>query len=426
MQLIVAPVRRLPLATVCVVIEAGAVADLPGREGIAELTGDLLLEGTATDTGADLAEKFEQLGADMEVTTDWDVCVVSLTALSEHIESAVRLLGDVLRAPSFPEREVERLKTERLAELLRIRSEPRELADDMFARILYEKSSRFTRPVGGVKRSVAATTVADVRRFYDARYRAGGVSVVMAGDFEIDDAERLARAAFAAWSGSAPGQASATDTPARRGRALHLVSKPDAPQVELRVGHVGLPRKNPDYYGVVVMNAVLGGLFSSRINLSLRERHGYTYGAFSAFDWRRQAGPFTVSSAVQTEVAAMAATEVLGEIERIRTTEVDADELSLATSYLNGVFPIRYETTESIAATLVALTTFGLPDDFHDAYRERVRAITAADVLAAARKHLHPEKLQVLVVGDLDKVRGQMEGLGLGPATTYDPNDRDG
>lgn len=420
MQLIVAPARKLPLATVSVVTDAGAVADAPGREGIAQLTAELLLEGTANDTGALLAEKFERLGAAVDAETDWDVSVVSLTALHEHLERAIRLLGDVLRVPSFPLREVERLKAERRAELLRLRTEPRGLADDMFARVLYSGASRFSRPVGGTETSVAAITQADVRRFYEDRYRAAGVTLVVAGDIEADEAERLARAAFDDWSGSAPAPVATLDTAARTDRAIHIVSKPDAQQTELRVGHIGLPRGHPDYYAAVVMNAVLGGLFSSRINLNLREAHGYTYGAYSRLEWRRQAGPFLVSTAVQTEVTARAAREVITEIDRIRSSEIADDELSLATSYLDGLFPIRYETTDSIAGALVNLTTFGLPDDFHDHYRERVRATTTGDVLRAAQTHLRPQALQMLVVGDASKVRGQLEALEFGPATLYD------
>lgn len=424
-RLILAPVRKLPLVTACVVVEAGAVADPTGREGVAQLTADLLLEGTAAQTGAELAERFERLGATVEAQAEWDVAVVTLTAMRDHFHDAARLLGDVLRAPSFPEREVDRLRSEHRAELLRRRAEPRALADDMFARVVYADTSRFARPLGGIEPSVVAITRADIQRFYEDRYRADGLTVVIAGDLGFDAAERLARAAFGDWAHGGATPARANDVPARAHRAVHVVSKPDAQQAELRVGHTGMPRSHPDYYGVVVMNAILGGLFSSRINLSLRERHGYTYGAFSHFEWRRQAGPFRVSTAVQTEMTGPAVAEVIAEIDRIRDTEVDVDELSLATSYLAGIFPIRFETTESIADALAMLATFGLPDDFHDTYRDRIRSTTAADVLRAAREHLRPGELQVLVVGDVEQVRDPLARLGAGPVAVYDAGDLD-
>jgi len=178
------------------------------------------------------------------------------------------------------------------------------------------------------------------------------------------------------------------------------VTKADAPQSEVRVGHVGLPRRHPDYFDVTVMNAVLGGLFSSRINLNLREAHGYTYGAFSAFEWRRASGPFMVHTAVKSDVTGAAVHEILKEIERIRASEIDEAELTLATSYLDGVFPIRYETTNAIAAALANLVIHDLPETYYDEYRARVRSVTTAGVLRAAQQHLHPEQLRIVVVGD--------------------------
>lgn len=420
MQVVVAPVRKLPIATVIALVDAGAVSDDRGREGIARLTAELLLEGTLRTDGAELVEKFERLGASVDASTDWDGAAVTLTALTEHLGAAVTLLGEVLRSPSFPQREVERLKGERLAELLQLRAEPRGLADEMFTRFLYEPASRYARPEGGSEESVTAISRADVQQFYESRYRPGGVTLIIAGDVSANDAERLANSTFGDWNGAAPAAVRTSDAPARKQRALHIVSKPDAPQSELRLGNVGLPRNHPDYYAAVVMNAVLGGLFSSRINLNLREAHGYTYGAFSQLDWRRQAGPFVVSTAVASEVSAPAAKEAIGEIERIRKEKVTADELSLATSYLDGVFPIRYETTDAIAGALATLVRYGLPDDFYDTYRGRVRSVTTDEVLRAAQQHLQPSALQMLVVGDPDGVQAQLEALKFGPVTVYD------
>jgi zinc protease len=211
---------------------------------------------------------------------------------------------------------------------------------------------------------------------------------------------KLAQGAFDDWTGSAPRRAPRADKPARSTRATHLVIKPDAPQSELRVGHVGVPRTHPDYFSIVVMNAILGGLFNSRINLNLREAHAYTYGAFSGFDWRRDAGPFVVSTAVRTDVTAEAIAEIITEIDRMRSTPVSDQELSLATSYLDGVFPIRYETTAAVAAALANQVIFELPDDYFDAYRAHIRAVTVKSVHDAAQHHLSPDRLQAVIVGD--------------------------
>ena len=419
-EVVVAPVRKLPIATVVALVDGGAVCDGRGREGIAALTAELLLEGTLTSDGAELVDRLERLGASVDASADWDGAAVTLTALSENLRPAVATLGEVLRAPSFPQREVERLKAERLAERLQLRAEPRGLADEMFTRFLYARDSRYARPEGGNEESVAAITRADVQRFYESRYRPRSVTLIIAGDTSPDEALALADAAFGDWKGDAPGSVEVSYAPARRQRALHIVSKPDARQSELRLGCIWLPRNHPDYHASVVMNAVLGGLFSSRINLNLREKHGYTYGAFSHLEWRRQAGPFVVSTAVQSEVTAPAAREAIAEIEHIRVQPITEDELSLATSYLGGVFPIRYETTDAIAGALATLVRYGLPDDFYDTYRDHVRSVTTEDVLRVARAHLDPQALQMLVVGDLERVRQPLEALQFGSSTIYD------
>ena len=420
LQLVVAPVRKLPVATVVAHIHAGAVCGYRGVEGLAHLTGELLLEGTQHSDGAELVEQFERLGTSVEASADWDGTAFSLTALTERLAPAIKLLAEVLREPSFPARELERLKAERLADILKLRAEPRGLADEMFTRVLYDPSSRYGWPERGNEETVARITREEIQRFYQRRYRPSAVTLILAGNVSVDEAERLATEAFGDWSGETPDECRTIDKAARSTRGLHIVSKPGAKQAELRIGNVGLPRTHPDYYPVVVMNAVLGGLFSSRINLNLRERHGYTYGAFSHFEWRKQAGPFVVSTAVQSEVTAAAAKEAVAEIERIRNDRVSTNELTLATSYLDGVFPIRYETTDAIAGALATLVEYGLPDDFYDTYRAHVRAVTNEDVLRAAQAHLHPDALQLLAVAEVDAVRDALEQLDFGDATIYD------
>ncbi len=414
------PVSKLPVVTVSFVSDAGAVAEPRGRDGVARLTARALLEGTTARNGDALTESLERLGASMEADAEWDSGILATTVLSARLSDAMALVAEVIREPAFPERELERLKAERLAEILQRRAEPRGLADEMFARFLYAGDSRYALPDAGTESSVTAIARADITAFHAARYRPGSTTAIIVGDVTIDDALRVMRTRFESWRSQRAEPVEADDRPARRTRAIHLVEKADAPQSELRIGHVGLPRTHPDYFAALVMNMLLGGLFSSRINLNLREAHGYTYGAFSSFDWRRQAGPFMVASAVRSDVTAAAAAEVLKEIERMRSEKVSADELSLATSYLEGVFPIRYETTAAIARALSAMVVYGLPADYFDTYRDRVHAVSASDVLRAARDFLHPEELQLVAVGDPAVIREPLAAIDLGPLQTYD------
>jgi zinc protease len=413
LRLVIAPIRRLPIVTVLAVVDAGALWDPKQREGIAPLTAKLLREGAGNLDGADLTERFEELGATIESGADWDAAVVSMTVMSDHLPKAMELFAAVLRQPAFRQREVERLKAERLAEIIQVRAEPRGLADEAFEAAVYHASSRYSVSLGGSETSIAEIETADIQAFYRSRYSPATTTIVIAGDIDPASATRLAQQHLGDWTGPMAENAPRADRPARDTRATHHVIRPDSAQSELRIGHVGVPRMHPDYFDLVVMNAILGGLFNSRINLNLREAHAYTYGAFSAFDWRRDAGPLVVSTAVRTDVTAEAVVEVVNEVERMRREPVQTQELSLAKSYLDGVFPIRYETTAAVAAALANQVIFGLPDDYFDTYRDNIRGVTEASVRRVANEHLHPDRLQLVVVGD-PSVGAKLRELGLG------------
>jgi zinc protease len=417
---IVAPVSKLPVVTVVALVDAGAATDPRGQEGVALLAARALAEGTEGSDGGQLAERFERLGTALDTNAEWDTATARITVTSDRASAALALLAEVIRTPSFPDREVERLKQERLAELLQQQAEPRGLADDMFGRFAYAADSRYALPDGGTEASVAALDAGTIRGLYGQRYSPSSTTVIVVGDTTVDATRAMLEDAFGTWAGPVVRPIAVTDQPASLTRTVHVVGKSDAPQSELRVGHAGVPRRHPDYFPIIVMNAILGGLFSSRINLNLREAHAYTYGAFSSFDWRRGAGPFTVSTAVRSDVTDAAVREILLEIDRLREFGVNDAELTLATSYLDGVFPIRFESTTAIANALASLTAYGLPDDYFDTYRSRIQAITAEDVLQAARTHLHPDQLQIVAVGDPAIVRGPLEALAVGGVRTYD------
>lgn len=417
-RLIVCHVPKLPLATLMAITDSGSATDPEGLEGTATLTAKLLVEGTRRCTGSELSEKLEKLGTSIETGADWDSSIARVTFLTEHFDEVAALLGDSLLGPTFPERELQRLKSERVADLLQIESEPRALADEAFESFLYSAKSRFAIQSGGSTETVPRISRENVLSFFSSAYTSESMTFIATGDVAFEEVRQKLSLHFAALSRGGVKPAARENEIAAESRRMCLLDKDDASQSELRVGHAGLPRSHPDYFPAVVLNAILGGLFGSRINLNLREAHGYTYGASSYFDWRKDVGPFVISTAVATEVTAAALEEILFEIDKIRSEPVTEAELSLAKDYLDGVFPIRYETTASVAAALANVVVHGLPWSYYDTYRARIRSISASQVMEAAQRHLRPERLQTTIVGNVSAISGPIARLGLGPIET--------
>jgi zinc protease len=414
-------VKKLPVVTVLAVVDAGAIADPRGKEGLAQLTAEALREGTSLHNGIEILEGFERLGSSFEAGSDWDSTVLSMTVLSNQLTKALPLFVEVLRFPSFPVNEIERLKAERLAERLQVLLEPRALADESLSRVVYEDGSRYSKPLAGNTTAISAITHADVVRFFNSHYTSGAVTMIITGDIDTTSALEQVESVLGDWQGVQDFSGSTKVQESGKSRVVEITAKPDAAQAELRLGHIGIPRSHPDYFSVVVMNAVLGGLFSSRINLNLREKHGYTYGASSFYDWRRNPGPFVIATAVQSEITADAIRETLLEVDGMRNSVISSDELSLATSYLEGVFPIRYETTSAIASALANLVIFDLPENYYDEYRRNIHEVSPSDVLKAAQAHIHPEKLRIVVVGDPKLLTEPIEKLKLGSVSVRPP-----
>lgn len=418
-NVIVSTVNKLPIVSVIAVLDVTALADESGKEGTAELTAEALREGTTRRDGTTLTLDLETLGTSLETGTDWDSTVASMTVLKAHLQEAFDIMAEVLTSPAFRVEDIERLKAERLSERIQLLDEPRGLADESFERFIYSAESRYSRPMNGDSKSISSISREDVASFYQKNYAPSAVTVIIAGDITVDAGVTLVESALGSWKGERHIVSAKADMEARETRAVEIVTKTDAAQSEVRIGHIGVPRMHPDHFPIVVMNAVLGGLFSSRINLNLREAHGYTYGASSYYDWRKQAGPFVISTAVQSEVTGAAIFETLREIDRMRGEKISEDELTLATSYLEGVFPIRYETTSAIASALAKLVTFGLPENYYDTYRANIASVTTQSVLDAAKAHVRPERLQITIVGNPELIQEQMEQLSVGPVIVH-------
>jgi len=411
-EVIIAPFHRLPVATIRVVVDAGATRDTPGREGESFLTAKSLVEGTRQRSADEITAAIERLGGELDSQTDWNDLSVSTTIQSGAVADALNVVGELVRTPVFPEAGVARNRNEQLSEREQARLEPRQHADDVFASVVYDPKARFALPEAGDSATIRTFDRATVQAYHAATFTPERTCVIVVGAVDVDATLARVRESLGDWRpGNSADNGAILDRAAEH-TAIHVVDRSGASQTELRIGHVGIPRRHPDYFAVVVMNSILGGLFSSRINLNLREKHGFTYGAFSAFDWRVQSGPFMISTAVQTDATASAIREVLAELDRIRQSPVSEDERSLAVNYLAGVFPIRYETTAAIASALAAMRVFGLPPDYFETYRDRILSVSAAEVLSAAQKHLNPSRLQVVALGAASAIEPTVAPLG--------------
>lgn len=422
MELVVVPRPRVPLVTAMLVLEVGEARVEAGREGLATLAGSALDGGTVHRGGAELAEALEGIGTSLSVSVGWDATTLALTCRADRLAEALPLLAEVVREPGFPEDEVERVRQGRLASIAQRRSDPRTLADDEAARLFHAEGFPYGRPSGGTRESVSAMDRGVLREFAARAFAPGGAALVVVGDAEPREVRGLAERCFGDWQGEALPEPDLTAAPPRyRERRIIVVDRPGAVQSELRIGHVGVPRRIPDHEALLIFNSILGGSFVSRLNLNLRERNGFTYGVRSGFAFRRGAGPFTIATAVGTDQTAAAVRETLSEVEGLLEGGATPEEVAKARDFMAGVFPLRFETTAQVAARVADLLIHRLPDDELATWRDRIRAVTLEGALEAGRRHLRPGAFTLVVVGDAASVRGPLEALEVGPVEVVVP-----
>jgi zinc protease len=410
MRLLLAPARGAGLLTVRAVVHAGADHDPADKPGLAVFTGEMLEEGAAGKSSMDIAELVASLGAALFCGADWDASLVSIDALGRHLERAVGLAADLLQRPEFPEHELERMRGERLTAIRQQKDDPAVVAGQLFNRFVFG-GTPYGNPSVGTEDSVAAFGRNDVESFYARHYAPNNTSLIVTGEFDPDAARALARAAFSGWE-RRPRAEHAPPAAQRTGAAqVFLIDRPSSVQSEVRVGHVGVARSSEDYFPLVVMNAILGGVFTSRLNLNLRERHGFTYGIRSAFAFRKFAGPFVVSTAVRNEVTPSAIREILAELRAIREGELTPDEIAVSKNYLEGVFPATVESAHDLASRVQEMELYGLPNDYFDSYRERILAVDADAIRRVAQKYLDPERVAIVVVGKASDIHEPLRAL---------------
>lgn len=400
------------LVTLQLLMPAGAVADPSDLPGLASLTAAMLTEGTTNRSATQIAEELDFLAANLNAGTGRETAVVTLTTLARNFEPALDLFADVVINPAFQPADWQRIQQQRLTSLLQSLDQPAAIAGQEFARIVYGEHP-YGRPLQGTPESVQTISPEDLRTFHRTHYSPMNANLVVVGDVDDDALRHQLEAELGGWQGGAAPPFVSPPSPPSQATRVYLIDKPGAAQSEIRIGHEGVARDHRDYFPLLVLNALLGGDFSSRINMNLREDKGYTYGASSSFQMGRIAGPFVTGAAVQSAVTKESVVEFMRELQEIRTTRPpSAEEVERTRTALVRREPLRLETNAQIASRLTDLIHFRLPPGYFDDYTDRIAAVTVEDVHRVAREHLDPDEIAIVIVGDRATIEQDLRTLG--------------
>ena len=412
--------HTLPVVSAALVDLAGSEENPADKPGLSAFTARMLSEGTNGRSAVELADAVDSIGAELRTNASVDQAAASIGALSNNTDAAMALLSDVSLHPAFLPEEVERIRKQRLVAIQQEADQPVATVLRVGQKTLYGSYSYGYRDIGTTA-SVKTITRDELQQFWSSHYAPANAALFLAGDITEAEAKRLAEKDFGSWTASGAAKPpQVPPTPAPPTRKIVIVDKPGAPQTALIAFGLGARRATPDYPALNVMNSVLGGLFSSRINMNLREKNGYTYGAFSEFLFRRGEGPFLAGALVRTDVTGPAAKELFIELNRMRTDPATPDELRLAKENALRSLPGNFETVSETAGLMSDIFTYALPVSYYQTLPAQFEAVTAAEVEKAAQEHVHPENLIVVAVGDQAKIEPELEKLNLGPIELRD------
>jgi zinc protease len=419
LRLMIVEQHELPLADFVLLVGSGSTADPASKPGIANLLSGMLREGTTTRKSLEIADQIAFLGIRLSPTSSWESSTLSLHTPTAQLDSALALFADVALHPSFPANEFERVRKTQLTELLQLRDQGAAIATIVFPAIIYGSAHPYGAPAQGTEASVKALTTGDLQSYYQANFRPNNATLIVVGDVIPGQVEQKINALFGGWQRADIPQINYSEPPKSGTTTIYLIDKPGAAQSSFRIGAVGVPRSTQDYFALTVMNTILGGSFSSRLNQNLRETRGFTYGAGSRFDMRRAAGPFLASAEIVTAKSDSALLEFMKELNGIRQL-VPPAELSRAKRYLQLQLPGNFETTQQIAAALVPVALYGLPLDYYNNYVQNIESVTQADVARVAQQYINPGSLAVVIVGDRKTIEAGLKATNVGPIAVRD------
>lgn len=407
LRVVVVEQTRLPLVSFRLAFKTGDAYDPPDAPGLTDILTHMLTEGTQTRTSLQLAEEIERLGASLSAGANSDYTTVAASSLAFFADEVLALLAEVALRPSFPEDELELTKQNVQQNLIAQRAQASFLASERVARAVYGEHPYAV--VSPTPESIEAMSREALQSFHRATFVPNNAVLFVVGDVRREHVVERAERLFGTWERGVALDQQFPAPPARERRTLYVVDRPGSAQSNIAIANAAITRQDPDYFATLVMHTILGATASSRLFMNLREEKGYTYGAYTSFDARRGAGSFRATAEVRTPVTGASLKEFFYELGRIREEDVSEKELKDAKSYLTGVFPIRLETQEGLVDQLVQIKMQGLPDDYLHNYRERISAVTVADVLRAAAKVIRPESAVVVVVGDASALLEQAE-----------------
>lgn len=389
--------HSLPMVQVEVLLKAGSVFDPEDKAGLANLTAELLAEGTSSRSATQIAEEIDFIGASLSASADLDYTSVSLRVLKKDINAGFDLLSDILTHPAFAPEELERNRQLILGGLMAEKDEPGIVAGKVFDKLLFG-AHPYHRPVEGLEETVPRIQRGDITAFHKDYYRPNNTILAIVGDIKKEELQELVKRNFGAWGKGKIPSLQIPKPPKPTAPKLEIIDK-DLTQANILLGHLGIERANPDFYALVVMNYILGGGgFSSRLLTVIRENQGLAYSVQSAYDARYYPGSFTVSLQTKNATANTAIHEVLTQMQQIRSTPVADQELDEAKSYLMGSFPLRMDTNAKMARLLSHVEYFKLGLDYFDHYPRYIQAVTKADILRVAKKYLDPERFILVAV----------------------------
>ncbi len=419
LKLMIVEHHELPVADFILLVGSGGTADPGGKMGVANLTAAMLREGTTTRQSLEIADQMAFLGVRLNTGSTWESSTLSLHTPTAQLDSALALFADIALRPSFPANEFDRIRKTRLTELLQLKDQGPAIANIAYPAIVYGASHPYGARLLGTEESVSGLAVADLQSYYGANFRPNNSTLIVVGDVTPAQIEQKVNQFFGGWQKGDVTPVTYTDPPKAGTTTIYLIDKPGAAQSSFRIATVGVPRSTKDYFALTVMNTILGGSFTSRLNNNLRETKGYTYGARSQFDMRRSAGPFIASAEIVAAKTDSALIEFMKELNAIRQS-VPAEELSKAKRYLQLALPADFETTQQIAGALVPVAMYGLPLDYYNNYVQNIEAITSADVERVARQYVNPGSLAVVIVGDRKSIEPTLKAVNIGPISIRD------